>query len=311
MKKNKQQDWIDRANKSHNNFYDYGLLEYINSQSKVKIICPIHGEFFQKANDHVRGVGCKECSKSKISQSKMKSVDEFVVELNKKYDGDITLKDLNYVGNNVKTVFICQKHGEFEQYPKSLLNGHSCPECSGRVFDNNSFIEHSKLIHGSRYDYSESIYISARSKIKIICPIHGEFSQKPNGHLSGRGCPKCTRSKGEIIIADWLEKNSIRYESEKWFDGCRGTRRPLPFDFYLSDYNICLEYDGEQHYRAVRFNGMSEDRANDSYRKIVEHDEVKNRYCGENGIRLIRFKYDLDYSEIYDILEEITSGGNI
>ena len=122
-------------------------------------------------------------------------------------------------------------------------------------YDNNWFIDKAKKIHGDKYDYSLVNYINLRTKVKIICPIHGEFEQKPEKHLMKRGCQKCD----------------------------------LPFDFFLPDYNMCIEFDGEQHFKPkLNFGGMI------GFIKIQTNDNIKNEYCNNNNIKLLRIKYNED-----------------
>lgn len=106
----------------------------------------------------------------------------------------------------------------------------------------NEFIE--KLIYGDEYDYSKVKYERNDKKIIIICSKHGEFKKTPEKHLlSIEGCPFCKRSKGEVKIKSFLDKYHIIYEPQKSFKECKH-RGLLYFDFYLSDFNCCVEYDG-------------------------------------------------------------------
>ena len=106
-----------------------------------------------------------------------------------------------------------------------------------------NFLKKSKKIHLDKYDYSKVEYINSSTKIKIICPSHGEFSQTPHNHLIQKnGCPICKESKGERKISTLLKKYNIEYEREYIFDNCKNINK-LPFDFYLPDHNICKEYD--------------------------------------------------------------------
>lgn len=99
---------------------------------------------------------------------------------------------VEYKGNKVKVCIICPIHGEFWQKPNDHLMGHGCPECSGKnQKDTERFIQDARKVHGDRYDYSKVDYKNSKTKICIICPIHGEFWQSPNVHLKGSGCRKC------------------------------------------------------------------------------------------------------------------------
>lgn len=110
----------------------------------------------------------------------------------------------------------------------------------------------------------------------------------------------CLNSKGEAIIKTILNERNINYIPQKTFNDCRDIN-PLPFDFYLPDYNACIEYDGIQHYEPVDLFGGIE-----AFGKTKIHDNIKNLYCQQNGILLLRIKYDQDILMTIDIfLNEI------
>ena len=132
----------------------------------------------------------------------------------------------------------------------------------------------------------------------IICKKHGEFLQTPDDHIRGHGCPRCKHSKGESIIYKFLKDEKIDFEEQKGFDGCRNplTNKLLPFDFYLSKFNACIEFDGEQHFKEMRFNKKS--------LKIIQYrDGVKNNFCKENNIFLLRIPYT-EIKRVKDIINE-------
>ncbi len=119
---------------------------------------------------------------------------------------------VEYVDNATKVCIICPEHGEFMQRPYSHLNGNGCPECVGlKKWDNPKFIEKAREVHGDRYDYSKSVYVNKRTKLTIICPIHGEFEQTPANHIRQRqGCPEC----GKKYASEW-RKNDYRHFIEE------------------------------------------------------------------------------------------------
>ena len=119
-----------------------------------------------------------------------------------------------------------------------------------------------------------------------------ELTATPQEILYGRGCPNCSKniSLSENIIQNILEDNNIAYIKQFCFTDCRD-KAPLPFDFYLPEYNICIEYDGEQHYRPVNFGGIDDERAKENFILTQQHDEIKNAYCKNNNIDLIRIPY--------------------
>lgn len=102
---------------------------------------------------------------------------------------------VEYKNNKTKVCIICLKHGEFWQIPNSHLNGSECPKCSGKFLDKEYFIEKANKIHNNKYDYSKLVYLGNKTKVEIICSIHGSFWQTPNDHLDHCGCPECRKSK--------------------------------------------------------------------------------------------------------------------
>jgi len=200
---------------------------------------------------------------------------------------------VDYKGIKHKVSIICPIHGEFEQTPeKHIYRKHGCEKCGlirkreKKTSNTKEFISKSKKVHGNLYDYSLVNYKKARIIIKIICSIHGEFEQTPNDHLNGNGCPKCNESKGEKKIRLLLEKKDINFFSQKRFKNCK-YKNPLPFDFYLPEYNMCIEFDGEQHFRENKQWGGKE-----ALKLQKVKDEIKNDFCIKNKINLIRIRYN-------------------
>ena len=279
-------EFIEKANNVHNNKYDYSLVDYKTNKTKVIIICPIHGEFEQTPNNHLHGYSCIECSgKFKIS------TDEFIKKANIIHNNKYDYYKTEYINSYTKLKIICPIHGEFEQMPYSHLKTKGCIKCSGYFSNYNIFINKANDIHNKKYNYSLVDYKTNKTKVIIICPIHGEFKQTPHNHLHGTGCPKCNSSKGEIKIEKFLIKNNINYITQKTFNDCIGKKRKLPFDFYLPEKNLIIEFDGKQHYKQVNFFGCSDKDAKKSYLNLKETDKIKNEYCKKNNIKLIRISF--------------------
>lgn len=125
-----------------------------------------------------------------------------------------------YTNTQTKLIIICKKHGCFQQTPNKHLGGQGCKDCGNerRVLGTQSFIDRAKGVHGKTYDYSLVSYVNIKSKVDIICSIHGRFEQKAGGHLDGKGCSKCTSaatpSKKEFI-ARAIAKHGNRYDYSK------------------------------------------------------------------------------------------------
>ena len=200
-----------------------------------------------------------------------------------KYDYSL----VEYKNNYTKVKIICIEHGEFEQRPDNHLTGQRCGKCYGKNRKTSDFILEANKIHKNKYDYSESIYNNSFEKIKIICKIHGVFEQISTNHINNRHrCPTCNKSNGELLIKEYLDNKEINYITQKRFAKCRDIRE-LPFDFYLPDTNICIEYDGIQHFKAFKIWGGEIGLLNRQ-----KKDKIKNNFCEDNKIKLIRIAYN-------------------
>lgn len=156
---------------------------------------------------------------------------------------------------------------------------------------NESYIEKCKKSHGDLYDYSLVNFIRVDDKVTIICKKHGTFEQKAEDHFRGMGCPKCKTSKGENFIMDYLNENNIPYMYQKKFEDCK-YKTSLPFDFYFPNMNLCIEFDGIQHFMLIEGWGGEEE-----FKLRKKKDKIKNKFCEKNNIRLERIKYDEDILE--------------
>lgn len=183
--------FIQKAREVHGDKYDYSKVEYKNSREKVCIVCPEHGEFYQKSAGHLTGYGCPKCGNTRLT------VEEFIKKSKKVHDDKYDYSKVEYKNSSTKVCIVCTEHGEFYQTPSGHLHGRGCAKCRNVklsqqfAFSSLDFIERAKTKHGDKYDYSKVEYKSNSTKICIICSIHGEFSQKPYVHLQGCGCPKC------------------------------------------------------------------------------------------------------------------------
>ena len=194
--------FISKANIIHNNFYDYSKVKYINIKTKIKIICPIHGEFEQSPNNHLQR-GCKKCNHPNLNIPDFSKdlQSDFISKANIIHNNFYDYSKVKYINIKTKIKIICPIHGEFEQSPNNHLSGHGCKKCGleKRKLNEVEFIKKCKIKHNNLYDYSKVKYINSSSKIKIICPIHGEFEQVAGSHLFGDGCKKCAILKNGIL----------------------------------------------------------------------------------------------------------------
>lgn len=300
-KKKTKEEFIQEATEKHNGKYDYSKVEYVNNYTKVCIICHKHGEFWQTPYGHLKGQGCPTCGIENRTEKQTSTKGGFIKKANEVHDGKYDYNKVNYVNSATKVCIICSEHGEFWQTPNKHLSGSGCTKC-GQIASNDSkrlslleFIEKARNVHGDKYDYSKVNYVNNKTKVCIICPEHGhgEFKQKPNGHLSGYGCPKCNLSHLERSVMNYLNENGITYDYQKRFKWLR--RQSL--DFYLPDYNVGVECQGEQHFFPVKHFG-----GNKGFKKISGRDKRKKALCEEHGIKLLYFgnvpNYDTFLGEV-------------
>lgn len=144
-----REEFVSKARVVHGERYDYSKVEYTNNHTKICIVCPEHGEFWQTPNGHLCGQGCPKCGRIKCGDARRISEDDFV----------------------------------------------------SRARD----------VHGDKYDYSKVNYINSNTKVCIICPVHGEFWQTPNGHINARqGCQKCYDDRRRGLVLGWGINDSSR-----------------------------------------------------------------------------------------------------
>mgnify|MGYP000290591655 CR=1 FL=1 len=279
--------FIERAKNTHGDKYDYSLVDYKNNYTKIKIYCKEHGIFEQLPKNHLNGSGCFRCNGTKKSDTNEFIANSNIVHKNK-YDYSKTI----YLGANVDVEILCPIHGLFKQRASRHLIGSICPKCNHTQSSNSQrdskeqFIEKAKKVHGVQFDYSNVVYINNKTKIEIICKKHGSWWQTPINHIKNKQkCPFCNESKGEKIIKTFLETNNVYFERQKMFENCKDIRK-LPFDFYLPEYNTCIEFNGIHHYKPVEYFGGIK-----TTKSQQKRDVIKNNFCLENNISLLVIKY--------------------
>ena len=294
-KKMTTKGFIRRSKEMHRNKYIYTKSKYSNSSKDVIIICPQHGEFKQRASSHLNGSGCKKC----YYDSLRKDANTFINESKQIHGNKYDYSKVDYIDRITKVKIICPEHGEFNQKPHSHLEGHGCHQChiDNITYTKEDFVKAARKTHGDKYDYSKVIYAGSFIKVEIICPDHGSFWQEPGTHTHRDRCPSCKESRGEASIAKWLDKRGVQYERQKTFDECININK-LKFDFYLPNHNLCIEYDGRQHFKPVDYLGGKK-----RFEYTKKNDLIKNKFCKDANIRLLRIGY-FDFKRIGEILKD-------
>ena len=147
-------DFIKRAKAIHGNKYDYSKVEYINNRTKVLIICPEHGEFYQTPSKHLMGRGCRLCANEKISKAKKDTFEDFTNKARKIHGEKYTYHEDTYVASNVKTKITCPKHGDFWQLPAAHLRYVGCPRCRKSTLEQNieNLLKENNLTYIDQYN---------------------------------------------------------------------------------------------------------------------------------------------------------------
>lgn len=226
-KKLTQEEFIKRVRALYGDAYDFTISEYINTETDIKFICPIHGEVKKRPADLMRGKGCPKCGRIKGHKSQLKTTEQFIEEARAVHGDYYDYSKVNYVDAKTPVIITCPVHGDFPQKPYVHLRGHGCWPCSKGIMTEAEFIEKARDKFGDRFDYSLVKITGNQTKVKIICPVHGVIEQTPYNHLKYKsGCYKCSGQKGyttEDFIRKSKERNGERY------------------DYSLTEYNGSLE----------------------------------------------------------------------
>lgn len=124
-----QDQFLEKASKVHNNFYDYSKVHYIGDKQRVTIICPIHGDFNQIPNNHEFGQGCPRCGELSKANSQRYNTDIFIEKSNKKHNFLYGYSKTNYISSKEKVTIECPVHGDFKQIPTKHIAGGGCQQC--------------------------------------------------------------------------------------------------------------------------------------------------------------------------------------
>lgn len=306
-KRKTTEQFINESIKIHGNKYDYSKVEYINQNTKVCIICPEHGEFWQLPKQHLRGQGCPKCGvfkNKKHEEFKVKprgkkyTQNEFIDKLIEIYGDKYDYSKVKYVNIKGKITLVCKKHGEFVKRATDLLSAKTgCPYCnveknaSKFSLGRERFIEKANKVFHDLYDYSRVKYVNNSTKVEIGCRKHGYFLCTPMNHLHGRGCPICKSEN--YVYEDRLynflktifdEDDIIRQFRGNWLTNNKS------LDFFIPKYNLCIEHQGSQHYYLTRFESDNSDKL----KKRIQNDVDKYNECISNNVKVLYFTYELD-----------------
>ena len=303
---------ISRSILCHTSEYDnlsYEKTKYVNYGTKVVVTCHNkdengneHGDFEISVQHLLKGQGCPICRYLKSSSKKRRDIKAVIDEAKKihgdKYDYSLITE---YKNDRIKYPIICKEHGTFYQtFNNHIKFKQGCPICGREQSGNerkltfDEFVEKANKRHSNKYTYHNDEHFENRtkySKIRITCPVHGDFYQTMTNHLFGQGCPICKSSKLEQEMTQFLSEHNIRYTRQKTFDWL-GSKR---LDFYLDDYNAAIECQGIQHFL--------EDHFHEPLDVVKKRDDEKKNLCEENGVKLLYYSnLGIDYP--YQVFED-------
>jgi very-short-patch-repair endonuclease len=283
----------------------------------VKVDCDYCGEEYEMVWYHYKEIqdknekcACYNCRNKKkyennLRDRQLKLYEKALKACDKK--GYILASKMGDIKNNTSyIVYICPIHGEQKMRIANLINGRGCPECNYNLKSEKYRLSpdevEKRIVDLGGKLLNKQDYINNTEKNLIVrCAYCGTLFSTSLALFTQHGgqmCSNCknTESIGERRIKNYFESNNILYEQEKWFHDCRDIK-PLPFDFYLPYYNMIVEFDGEQHFKNNHFTHSKL-----SYTQA--HDTIKNEYCKDNNIKLVRIPY-WDINNIETILNNI------
>lgn len=291
--------------KQYNNEYSE-IVEYINSR-KVICKCLLCENLYQTKLDSIKNKSCHKSCRSKINKDiKIVKAKQKTKELqNKEYE----FVDVIEYKSATDVIYKCKICGEiYHASIETINNGYIHRPCFSKFHklqkqSHNDVV--AKIFNKNPHLIVIGNYTGAKNNIRIKCNQCGfEWESNANELYSKiKYCPQCCMSYGEYRISQYLLFNNINFVTQKTFDGCEYHKK-LRFDFYIPDYNICIEYQGKQHYVPVDFTSkLTETEKENVLKENIIRDNIKREYCNKNNIHLLEIKYT-EFEYIEDILDE-------
>lgn len=210
MSAEKTEKYLQIFKDVHGDRYNYDKFLYIGSKGKSIITCKIHGDFRQTVHSHGMGRGCPACANLLRNSTTKHTFTTFLAKANTRHEGVYKYIEESFVDMRTKMSIVCDAHGEFQQTPEAHLTGRGCPKC-GNILKNlertstfDDFYEKALKVHKIQYSYDRESFVGLRTKMKMFCPIHGLFEQKPKSHLAGNGCRSCAKHGYNPDLAGFL-----------------------------------------------------------------------------------------------------------
>lgn len=294
---------FNKINEKNDNQFICHENEYVNQNTPITFTCQhCHNIFKRKPTVFIyMNHTCPYCNNK--NRNRTYTTEEFIKKANEIHQNKYDYSQTSYINTDSKVCVICHQKDEFgEEHGVFYVTPHShiglmksgCPKCSQKYGSQERFIKLANKTFNNFYDYSLVKYKNALTKVQIRCPIHGSFEITPNDHLMGRGCPHCQESKLENIIRTLLMDNQIHFVFQQKFEWLG----KLSLDFYLPEYNVAIECQGEQHFKPIEFFGGQE-----KFAKTIKNDKMKKQLCEKHNVKLLYFS-NLNIEFPYDVITE-------
>jgi len=286
-------------------------IAYRNSE--IEILTPYFEGYLSRKAYKIK-FRCSKCKKESMmalgslydggkcgcfNKSCLKTHEQYAKEL---YDIDPRIELLSvYEGNEKPITFRCGCGNIDTKNARLLLRRQVCNKCSSsKKKTTQEFIN--EMFKINPYIIIIGEYINAETKIEYICECGNTHSSQPSLLLQGHRCGHCTMSKPETEVVRILENNNIFYTHDYKFSDCK-YKNELKFDFWLEDCGWIIEVDGKHHFEPVQFNGIDIDRAIARHKYSIKMDNIKNKYCTLNDIKLLRIPY-WDFDKLDEIINK-------
>lgn len=297
-KQRTQEEAIEDCRAVHGDTYSLSKVVYRGSAAKITVGCREHGDFEITWGHFLSGQGCPKCRYVKSAATKTKRTESFIQEAHNIWGDRYDYSHAKYIHGQRKVEIICKEHGPFWQTPNNHLRKklpQGCPVCGRlqcdekRMLDSEEYFARCREVHNNRYDYSLAVYKGCSSKIRIICPVHGEFIQSAGNHLSGQGCPKCGMS------TPYYERELTEFIQSKGYTVIQHDRQVLDgleLDIYIPELKFAIECNGVFWH--------------DERRKDKGYHLNKTRLCEKKGVRLFQL-FDDEWKDKKEIVLSMLS----
>lgn len=272
-----QEDFLSKCREVHGDRYDLSRVIYKGAKVKVNVVCRDHGSFWPSPGNFTnRASGCPKCRDAQTSERSRNTFEQYLQQFHDAHGERYEYAEVFYDDGRAMVRAMCPEHGEFTQLASDHARGIGCQKCFYTIYDQDSFIAAARKAHGDKYDYSKVVYKRAVDRVKIVCPIHGEFEQAPTYHAAaGQGCRKCATngpSKPQVEIHGYLSQYAPCV-MDHVFSGKK------EIDIFVPSLNLGVEFHGLIWHST-------------KYAKNPTHIHEKTRLASAGGIRLVHIFQD-------------------